>query len=46
MSHPAKLWQFPAEIPSTEAAETLREMAINFAHEVSLFTLAGFFNMP
>jgi hypothetical protein len=39
------LWQLPAETPSSETGETLREIAMNFAYEVSLFILVGFFNM-
>jgi hypothetical protein len=46
MIYPPDLWQLPAEMPSSEAGETWREIAVNFAYEVSLFILVGFFNMP
>jgi hypothetical protein len=39
------LWQLPAAEPSSETGEIWREMAVNFAREVSLFILVGFFNM-
>jgi hypothetical protein len=35
------VWKIPAETPSSESGETWREMAVNFADEISL----SFFNM-
>jgi hypothetical protein len=35
------IWKLPAETPSSEVGETLREMAFNVAYEVSLFIRVG-----
>jgi hypothetical protein len=32
------VWQLPADTPSNEAGETLQEMVVNFAYQISFHT--------
>jgi len=45
-SSTAAVFQLPSETSGSEAGETWREMAMNFAYEVSVLMPVGFFTIP